>query len=74
MNFLRVVRIALCGAILWGGIQGVAFSAGNTTNDSFNRAKKMLEREVYFDHRITIYCGAAFDEKNNVVLPQGFET
>lgn len=38
---------------------------GNTTNDSFNKAKRMLEREVYFDHRQTIYCSASFDERNN---------
>lgn len=74
MKFSQLFRIALCGAIFLGGMQDIALSAGNTTNDSFNKAKKMLEREVYFDHRITIYCGAEFDEKKKVVLPQGFET
>ena len=74
MKFSQLFHIVLCGAFFLGGVQGIALAAGNTTNDSFNRAKKMLAREVYFDHRITIYCGAAFDEKKNVVLPQGFET
>lgn len=69
MKISQLFRIALCGAIFLGGMQGIALSAGNTTNDSFNKAKKMLEREVYFDHRITIYCGAEFDEKKKVVLP-----
>ena len=49
-------------------------SAGNTSNDSFNKAKKMLEREIYHDHRVTIYCGAKFDAKKNIEPPKGFAT
>lgn len=51
-----------------------AISAGNQTNQSFNKAKKNLERQVYQDHRETIYCGAKFDSKKNVLPPAGFET
>ena len=47
---------------------------GNTTNDSYNHAKRMLERQVYFDHRVTIYCDAPFDEKKHIELPEGFTT
>lgn len=47
-----------------------AQAAGNEWNDSFSKAKKTLERQVYYDHRITLYCGAAFDEKKNVTLPE----
>jgi deoxyribonuclease-1 len=39
------------------------FSAGNDTNQSFTKAKKALERKVYFCHRETIYCAAKFDSK-----------
>ena len=35
--------------------------AANTTITSFNKAKKTLEKEVYFDHRETLYCSAGFD-------------
>lgn len=49
-----------------------ALAGGNTTNDSFSRAKKMLEREVYSGHAITIYCGAAYDKNKDVALPAGF--
>ncbi|PSW87792.1 endonuclease I, partial [Photobacterium iliopiscarium] len=35
-----------------------AHAAGNTTQDSFNKAKRTLERSVYADHRETLYCGA----------------
>lgn len=51
-----------------------SLAQGNTTNDSYNRAKRMLEREVYYDHRITVYCLAEFDERKNIILPDGFET
>lgn len=50
-----------------------AFSAGNTTNASFNKAKKILERKVYHDHRVTLYCDAPFDAKKNIDLPSGFK-
>jgi deoxyribonuclease-1 len=51
-----------------------SFAEGNDTNDSFNKAKKMLERNVYYDNRETIYCGAKFDAKKNIEAPQGFVT
>ncbi len=34
----------------------------------------MLERDVYYDHRVTLYCGAKFDRKKRIVLPMGFRT
>lgn len=66
-NFLLQTSIA---------IMLVSFSLGVSAEptDSFNKAKKILEKNVYFDHRTTIYCGAKFDEKKNVTLPKGFLT
>ena len=51
-----------------------AYADGNTTITSFNKAKKALEREVYHDHRETIYCAASFDAKKNIEPPAGFTT
>lgn len=34
----------------------------------------MLERSVYDDHRVTLYCGAAFDSSKKVIFPKGFHT
>ena len=51
-----------------------AADRGNTANDSFNTAKRLLERQVYHDHRVTVYCGATFDSKKNIDLPKGFTT
>lgn len=58
------------GAIL---APALVLAAGNATNDSFARAKKMLS-QVYADHRVTLYCGAEYDAQGNVVLPDGFVT
>jgi len=46
---------------------------GNLREESFKDAKRALERRVYFDHRVTVYCGAAFDAEGNVSAPPGFE-
>jgi deoxyribonuclease-1 len=51
-------------------LPALALAAGNTTNDSFARSKKMLG-QVYADHRITFYCGAEYDAQGNVTLPDG---
>ena len=48
------------------------FAAGNTTNDSFNQSKRMLTQQFYFDHRVTVYCGASYDARGNITLPEGF--
>lgn len=66
----RVMAILLALLVMASG----ALAAGNEWNDSFGRAKNVLERQIYYDHRVTLYCGAAFDEKKNIVLPEGFST
>jgi deoxyribonuclease-1 len=48
--------------------------AANETNDSFYKAKKILEQKVYQNHRITLYCGASFDAQKNIIPPEGFYT
>ena len=71
----RQITSALTAALIFTFLCiGVTFAAGNETNDSFAKAKKMLERQVYFDHRVTLYCGAIFDEGKNIDLPDGFVT
>ena len=49
-------------------------STGNTSIDSFSRAKRLGLNQVYHDHRITIYCKATFDERGYKTLPPGFTT
>lgn len=48
-------------------------SLGNTSNQSFSKAKKNLERKVYNEiPRKTIYCLADFDSKKWVTDANGF--
>ncbi len=47
---------------------------GNTEIESFSKAKRLLQKEVYPEHRQTLYCNASFDEDKSVQLPQGFHT
>lgn len=60
--------------IFWMIASSASFAGGNETIQSFNKAKKNLERKVYFDHRKTIYCAATFDDKKNIKAPAGFTT
>lgn len=48
--------------------------AENQEIDSFNKAKKLLEKQIYVDHRTTLYCGARFDARKEVIAPEGFTT
>ena len=48
--------------------------AANQEIQSFSKAKKILEKRVYNNHRITLYCGATFNAKKHITPPQGFTT
>jgi deoxyribonuclease-1 len=50
------------------------FTVTAEPTESFSKAKKLMMEKVYFDHKETLYCGAAFDEKKRVTLPSGFYT
>jgi deoxyribonuclease-1 len=50
----------------------ISYSSGNESIESFSKAKKLLQKKVYHDHRETIYCGAEFDVKKNAIPPAGF--
>ena len=53
------------------------FSAASSANqkiDSFSKAKRLLENQVYNNHRTSLYCGAAFDVNKKVTAPIGFTT
>jgi len=49
-------------------------SAANEKIESFSKAKKLLEKSVYFDNRETLYCTASFDAKKNIMLPLGYKS
>lgn len=39
----------------------------------YAEAKRVMEDQVIYDRRITIYCEAPFDQENNAWAPEGFE-
>jgi deoxyribonuclease-1 len=48
--------------------------AENQEIDSFSKAKKLLEKQVYNNHRTSLYCGAEFGPSKKVIPPKGFTT
>jgi len=48
--------------------------ADNHSNDSFSKAKRLLEKQVYFDNKTTLYCNAHYDYQKHVIPPEGFNT
>lgn len=68
-----IFAISLCLAAPPNGFCSDSFR-GNETFQSFNKAKKILEHEIVFDHRVTLYCRAPFDKDKWISLPEGFTT
>ncbi|WP_425414421.1 endonuclease [Psychromonas aquimarina] len=68
-TFIKKILLTLCLLISVSPI-----FAANQTNDSFSKAKKSLERNVYPDNRTTLYCAATFDSKKLITPPEGFVT
>lgn len=66
-----MLRILLIISILCVSLN--AYAIGNEFNDNFSKAKHILETQVYFDNKTTLYCEAKFNLKN-IILPDGFHT
>ncbi|MFM2591306.1 endonuclease [Vibrio sp. TBV020] len=54
----------------------IAQPTGNTTIASFSTAKKIMQKQIYTttEQRKTLYCGATFNSKKQLILPTGFKT
>ena len=66
-NALKLKSIAANFIILATLSAPFCVNAENENIQSFRTAKKILETKVYFDHRETLYCGASFDIKNELL-------
>jgi len=53
-------------------LPSICFSGGNQTNQSFNKAKKILLRDVYQDQHQTFYCNSTFDSQKQVQHNGGY--
>ena len=63
---MRTLKTIICLNLIL--LPAIVLAGGNTTNDSFSKAKKQLLNQVYYDHRETFYCGCPYttDKKVNM--------
>lgn len=45
---------------------------GNRHSQSFYAVKKEMLNKIYYDQRITLYCGADFTKDKKIIRPRGF--
>ncbi|ENO8810369.1 endonuclease [Photobacterium damselae] len=66
---LQVAQVALMAST------AAYADGGNTTNQSFDKAKSLLLKKVYRSDsdRQTVYCGAQFNNRKKVTLQPGYE-
>lgn len=50
------------------------FKSGEENLGGYHKAIKLLRNQVWQEERVTIYCGATYDEKGEISLPDGFKT
>ena len=50
----------------------MSIAGGNTTIQSFNKAKKLMLKQVYHDHHKTFYCGCTFNIKKKITHRNGY--
>ena len=79
--FLIIQSMAEAGWFDFAGLGNNSFaasessssSAGNHFSQSFYDVKDQMLQHIYYDHRQTLYCNAAFDAHKNIKTPQGFK-
>ena len=67
MKELTSFIIALTLILLFTGPVYTANADGNTTLQSFSKAKKILLRQIYQDHKTTFYCNCPFNSKKKIL-------
>ena len=74
MKKLTSFIISLALILLFTDPAYTANADGNTTIQSFSKAKKILLRQVYRDHKTTFYCDCPFNSKKKsslqIITPQ----
>jgi len=62
---MRILKAIICLSLIL--FPALSLAGGNTTNDSFSKAKKRLLNQVYYDHRETFYCGCPFTMEKKII-------
>lgn len=60
MKAIKIILILLIAP-------AIAAAGGNIKNQSFSKAKKLLLKKVYFDHKETFYCGCPFNPDKSLI-------
>ncbi|MCD9554667.1 endonuclease I [Photobacterium carnosum] len=73
---MNIIKIILISTSLLPIVSVAQTPQGNTTNPSFNKAKKIMQKQIYTNSADmkTIYCGAEFNVNKYITLPAGFTT
>lgn len=73
LRLSRYGLLSLIALLLTTGIaQAEQRIPGNTRFNSFNKVKKALQKQVYYDHPVTFYCGSMFDDRKNIFYGNGY--
>lgn len=68
MRKLKLSVVALVLALVFVvGSSVYAADRGNTKFQSFNKVKRLLFKEVYYDHLVTFYCGCPFTMDKKII-------
>ena len=67
---MRILKAIICLNLIL--LPAIVLAGGNTTNDSFNKAKRRLLKQVYYDHRETFYCGCPFTMDKKIIPSDKF--
>jgi len=68
MKLNKILAYVLCLFL----VPSVIYAGGNTTVSSFSKAKKLLQKQVYHDHRITFYCECPFRSDKKIIKSDNF--
>lgn len=63
---MRILKAIICLSLIL--FPALSLAGGNTTNQSFSKAKMLLLNEVYADHRLTFYCDCPYTAKKKVIF------
>lgn len=74
MGFAALALLCSLAGLLWPSMLRAADVTGNTRLESLAQAKRLLLREIYPNHRQTLYCGATFSSESKVSPPEGFHS
>lgn len=71
---MKKTKLTIVLLAILSSVQATAAIPGNTYNESFSKAKKIMQHQIYTNpvNMKTLYCHAQFNEQKQITLPNGF--